>query len=101
MKTQIIKFRLAPIDKARLMRIASERRSTVSGLLRRAAHLVCYGRVDDVSLRADMVEVRRVANAISAIADRFNKGDQTAASDAYEAAQSLRRVAEVHLSNAS
>ena len=101
MKTEIVKFRLPPLEKARLTRIASERHSTVSSLLRRAAYMVAHGRVDDLAFRNDMAEVRRVANAISAIADRFNKGDQTAASDAYEAAQNLRRVAEVHLTNAS
>lgn len=101
MKTEIVKFRLPPVDKTRLTRIASERCSSVSSLLRRATHFVIHGRVDDAALRADMAEVRRVANAINAIADRFMAGDQTAAGDAREAAQSLRRVAQVHLTNAS
>jgi hypothetical protein len=96
-KTEIIKFRVAGPDKARLVRIAGERRATVSAVLRRAAALVTNGRGDDAAIRADMVEVRRVANALLAAADRVGQQDASAASDIRDAAQALRRIAAAHL----
>jgi hypothetical protein len=97
MKNEIMKFRVAASDKARLVRAASLRNASISSLLRRAAHLVIQGRADDQAFRADMAEVRRLANAINAVADRFAAGDATAASDARLAGAALRRLAAVHL----
>lgn len=96
-KTQIMKFRVTASDKTRLVRIAGERRATVSAMLRRAAALVANGRTDDAAIRADMADIRRVANALLIAADRVAPQDASAASDIRDMAHALRRVAAAHL----
>jgi hypothetical protein len=100
-KTEVIKFRVAASDKARLVRIAGERRATVSAILRRAAALVANGRNDDAAIRADMISIRRVANAMLEAADRVGHRDASAASDIRDMAGALRSVAAAHLDDAA
>jgi hypothetical protein len=96
-KTHIMKFRVTASDKTRLVRVAGERRASMSALLRRAAALVANGRIDDKAIRDDMVSIRRVANSMLEAADRVAQQDASTASDIRDLALALRRVAAVHL----
>lgn len=96
-QNELIRFRVTTTEKGQIASAARRAETSVSALVRRAARDAAAGRPPDRNLLADLVAIRRTANALSSIVESA-EGLPPAITDHVRAAASeLRRIALRHL----
>ena len=68
-RTEVVKVRVSPRTKGKLIQIAERSQTTVSHVIRDLIGRVAISRLDDHSVRQDMATVRQLANTVLSIAD--------------------------------
>lgn len=93
MQSAVVKFKLTPAQKARLMNAAENADTSMSALLRRSAMIVAAGRSLDRNTRLDVAAMRAAANALKAAIDDIGAEPPEIADRLRQAACELHRIA--------
>jgi len=92
-QSAVVKFKLTPAQKARLMNAAENADTSMSALLRRSAMIVAAGRSLDRNTRLDVAAMRAAANALKAAIDDIGAEPPEIADRLRQAACELHRIA--------
>lgn len=95
-RSEIIKCRITPPLKLAVDEAATRAGATTSDVLRRAIAQVVAGQSLDATVRADMLTVRLIANAVLSWAETSGCGDEEVR-ELLHAGERLRAVAARHL----
>ena len=93
MQSAIVKFKLPPADKARLINAAESADTSMSALLRRSAMIAAAGRPLDRNARLDIAAMRAAANALKAAIDDIGPEPTEVTDRLRQAACELHRIA--------
>jgi hypothetical protein len=92
-QSAVVKFKLSPAEKARLINAAESADTSMSALLRRSAMIVAAGRSLDRDTRLDIAAMRAAANALKAAIDDIGAEPTEVADRLRQAACELHRIA--------
>jgi hypothetical protein len=92
-QSAIVKFKLPPADKARLINAAESADTSMSALLRRSAMIAAAGRPLDRNARLDIAAMRAAANALKAAIDDIGPEPTEVTDRLRQAACELHRIA--------
>jgi hypothetical protein len=92
-QSAVVKFKLPPADKARLISAAENADTSMSALLRRSALVAAAGRPLDRNARLDIAAMRAAANALKAAIDDIGSEPTEIADRLRQAACELHRIA--------
>jgi hypothetical protein len=92
-QSAVVKFKLTPAQKARLINAAESADTSMSALLRRSAMIVAAGRSLDRDTRLDIAAMRAAANALKAAIDDIGAEPTEVADRLRQAACELHRIA--------
>jgi hypothetical protein len=92
-QSAVVKFKLTPAQKARLVNAAENADTSMSALLRRSAMIVAAGRFLDRNTRLDVAAMRAAANALKAAIDDIGAEPTEIADRLRQAACELHRLA--------
>ena len=93
MQSAVVKFKLTPAQKARLINAAASADTSMSALLRRSAMIAAAGRPLDRNTRLDIAAMRAAANALKAVIDDIGTEPTEIADRLRQAACELHRIA--------
>ena len=93
MQSAVVKFKLTPAQKARLINAAESADTSMSALLRRLAMIAAAGRPLDRNTRLDVAAMRAAANALKAAIDDIGAEPPEIADRLRQAACELHRIA--------
>jgi hypothetical protein len=92
-QSAVVKFKLSPAEKARLINAAESADTSMSALLRRSAMIVAAGRSLDRDTRLDIAAMRAAGNALKAAIDDIGAEPTEVADRLRQAACELHRIA--------
>jgi hypothetical protein len=92
-QSAVVKFKLTPAQKARLINAAENADTSMSALLRRSAMIATAGRPLDRNARLDIAAMRTAANALKAAIDDIGAEPTEVADRLRQAACELHRIA--------
>ena len=92
-QSAVVKFKLTPAQKARLINAAESADTSMSALLRRLAMIAAAGRPLDRNTRLDVAAMRAAANALKAAIDDIGAEPPEIADRLRQAACELHRIA--------
>jgi hypothetical protein len=92
-QSAVVKFKLTPAQKARLINAAASADTSMSALLRRSAMIAAAGRPLDRNTRLDIAAMRAAANALKAVIDDIGTEPTEIADRLRQAACELHRIA--------
>jgi len=92
-QSAVVKFKLTPAQKARLINAAESADTSMSALLRRSAMIAAAGRPLDRNTRLDIAAMRAAANALKAAIDDIGAEPTEIADRLRQAACELHRIA--------
>jgi hypothetical protein len=92
-----IKFRLTTSEKSLIEKVAADADLTVSAMLRRVGRAVVAGRIPSRNILADLVEMRRAANALAVLAENPDANAAEIAEAVKVVAKKIHAIASQHL----
>jgi hypothetical protein len=92
-QSAVVKFKLTPAQKARLINAAESADTSMSALLRRSVMMVAAGRYLDRDTRLDIAAMRAAANALKAAIDGIGAEPTEVTERLRQAACELHRIA--------
>jgi hypothetical protein len=96
-QNELIRFRLTATEKEQIASAARRAETSISALVRRAARDAAAGRPADRNFCADIVTIRRTANALLSVVENARGLPADLIGHVREAATDLRRIAARHI----
>jgi transposase-like protein len=92
-QSAVVKFKMTPTEKARLINAAENADTSMSALLRRMAMIAVAGRPLDRNARLEIAAMRAAANALKAAIDNLGAEPTEVTDRLRQAACELHRIA--------